>query len=237
MPVALSHGECMAILCGLERVPRLQAGLLYGCGLRTEECIKLRVKDIDLDNRTVAIHGGKGDKDRVVRLPESVVAAVEDQMRRCVKQHRSDQAAGLFCPDESESLMRKLGRATFASLPWFWLFPSRMVRHGRRWHANRGTLAKAVKASAEDAGITKRVTLHGLRHAYATVLLRSCVDIRTIQVQLGHDRVETTEIYAHAAALRTVASPLDSQCNVIEMPRRTGLSGVGDFRAFRGGGG
>jgi site-specific recombinase XerD len=106
--------------------------------------------------------------------------------------------------------MRKLGRKTFASLPWYWLFPSSKVTSGERWHATEDHLAVALKKAAAAAGITKRVTLHTVRHSNATALLQRGVDIRTIQEHLGHTHVETTEIYTHATGSHAVVSPLDA---------------------------
>lgn len=215
IPCELSHSDIINILCHLGRIERLQASLLYGCGLRVEsDMLKLRIKDIHLQDRVLVIQSGKGDKSRALRLPESIIPDLEIQIRACRKQWEKDRADGTICPIEDDSLMRKFGRKTFGTLPWFWLFPSRNVhatdRGKERWHATDKRIASALKTAAEHLGITQRVHPHALRHSYATNLLRSGTDIRTIQQQLGHSSVETTEIYAHATGAKGVDSPLDA---------------------------
>lgn len=130
-------------------------------------------------------------------------------IRRCRRQFEKDKAAGLIFPIDDPALMRKLGRASFKRLEWFWLFPSRVTRGDERWHATTKGLAKPLKDAAEAAGIIKRVSPHVWRHSYATNLLRSGTDLRTIQDQLGHVDVATTEIYTHAVGFQGTESPLD----------------------------
>jgi site-specific recombinase XerD len=209
VPVYLSHRECLAIFDRLERVPSLQCRLMYGCGLRVTEMCQLRLKDLDFESGMLTIRGGKGDKDRTVRLPRSLVPELMEQVRRCRFLHEKDKAAGRICPIDNPSLMRKLGRATFGRLEWYYLFPSRVTRGEERWHATPHGVAKALKDAAEGAGIIKRVSPHVFRHSYATNLLQSGTDIRTLQDQLGHSNVETTKIYTHAVGFRGTESPLD----------------------------
>jgi site-specific recombinase XerD len=215
IPCELSHADIINIMCQLPRIARLQAGLLYGCGLRVEsDMLKLRLKDIHLDDGMLVIQSGKGDKSRALRLPQSLLSDLRRQVDACRRQWQKDHAAGTICPIADDSLMRKFGRRTFGTLPWFWLFPSRNVhatdRGPERWHATDKRLATALKDAAETLGITQRVHPHAFRHSYATNLLRSGTDIRTIQQQLGHTSVETTEIYAHASGGKGVESPLDA---------------------------
>jgi site-specific recombinase XerD len=209
VPVFLTHRECLAIFERLERVPSLQCRLMYGCGLRVSEMCQVRLKDLDFETGMLTIRGGKGDKDRTVRLPQSLIPELMDQVRRCRFLRETDRAADRICPIDNPSLMRKLGRATFARLEWYWLFPSRVTRGDERWHATPHGVAKALKTAAEGSGILKRVSPHVFRHSYATNLLQSGTDIRTLQDQLGHSNVETTEIYTHAVGYRGTASPLD----------------------------
>lgn len=208
-PVFLTHPECMAVLSRLERINRLQSVLMYGCGLRVTECLTMRLKDIDLASGMLTVRSGKGDKDRMVRLPRSFYPMIEDQIRRCRSQFQRDSLAGLVFPIDNPSLMRKLGRAQFKRLPWYPLFPSRVTRGDERWHATTKGLVEPLRRAAEDAGILKRVTPHIWRHSYATNLLTSGTDIRTIQDQLGHTNVETTMIYTHAVGFHGTESPLD----------------------------
>lgn len=193
-----------------DRLARLQTGLLAGCGLRkTSDMLTLRLKDIRLNERLINIHEGKGGKCRVVAIPEFLVADLERQMNACYRQWQVDFSQGVICPHPQESLMRKFSRKTFGTVQWFWLFPSRVVHGDERWHSTDKRLVSALKAAADVCGIVQRVNPHALRHSYATGLLRNGVDIKTIQEQLGHSNLETTEIYLHAAGKRTVTSPLD----------------------------
>jgi site-specific recombinase XerD len=115
--------------------------------------------------------------------------------------------------------MRKLGRRTFGTLPWYWLFPSQKVHGNERWYASDKRLVSALREAAQTLSITQRVTPHSLRHSFATGLLRDGVDVRVIQEQMGHTSLQTTEIYLHTAGLKTVASPLDTAMarNVIQI--------------------
>jgi site-specific recombinase XerD len=218
MPVFLTHGECLALLSHMDRGPRLQAALLYGCGLRVTELLQLRLKDLDLAGGMLTVRSGKGDKDRTVRLPASLIPEIGEQIRRCRRQWERDHAAGLSCPTPSPSLARKLGPAVFARVAWYWFFPSRVVRGTERWHGTAQGISKSLQLAASAAGILKRVSPHVLRHSYATNLIRNGVDIRTLQDQLGHANVATTEIYCHAVGARGVPSPLDAAPDPVIVP-------------------
>jgi site-specific recombinase XerD len=209
VPVYLTHQECLAVLSRLERINRLQCVLMYGCGLRVTECLTMRLKDIDLAGGMITVRSGKGNKDRTVRLPQSFYPMIEEQIHKCRRQFEKDKAAGLIFPIDDPALMRKLGRAQFKRISWYWLFPSRLTRGDERWHATTKGLETPLKDAAEAAGIMKRMSPHVWRHSYATNLLTSGVDIRTIQDQLGHASVETTEIYTHAVGYNGTESPLD----------------------------
>lgn len=213
-PAVLSHGDCLRIIAELERMQKLQAALMYGAGLRVEvDLLRLRLKDVRLAHGVLDIQESKGDKSRTVRIPRLILPLLEDQVRRCKAQYARDKAAGIVFPHPRESLMRKLGRRQFGTLPWYWLFPSRVVRQGEqgpeRWHASAHGLEKALKRAAEDLGICQRVHPHAFRHSYATNLLRDGVDIRTISEQLGHADIRTTLTYLESAGFRGVDSPLD----------------------------
>lgn len=203
------------------RIPRLQTGMLAGCGLRSvSDMFTLRLKDARLEDRVITIYEGKGGKCRPVRIPEFIVEDLTRQIECCRKQWERDRAKGIICPHPQESLMRKLSPKTFGTLPWYWLFPSRSTHGNERWHSTSKRLSNALREAADTCGITQRVNPHALRHSYATGLLRDGVDIRTIQKQLGHSSIETTEIYLEDAGLRTILSPLDSAAgNIIHMRR------------------
>lgn len=171
--------------------------------------LQLRLKDIRIQDRVITIFDGKGGKSRALRVPESLVSDLEYQMECCRKFWEMDRARKIVCPDPQESLMRKLSRATFGTLPWYWLFPSRKVHGDERWHSTDKRLVTGLREAALRHRIFQRVNPHALRHSYATGLLGNGVDVRVIQEQLGHTSLETTELYLHTAGKRTVASPLD----------------------------
>ena len=216
LPVVLSVPETAALLSAMRGTPRVMARLIYGGGLRVSECCELRLKDIDFDQGLVFVRSGKGDKDRSTLLPEAGREELRRQLRAAETLHKTDREtglAGIWMPD---ALARKYPSAS-RQLGWFWLFPSPTLstdpRAGivRRLHLHASVLQKAVKAAAHDARVHKPVSVHTLRHCFATHLLLNGVDIRQIQEYLGHANVETTMIYTHVVRdLRTPArSPLD----------------------------
>jgi integron integrase len=194
----------------------LMAALIYGGGLRVSECCELRVKDIDFDQGLVFVRSGKGDRDRSTLLAEAGREELRAQLRRCEAQHRLDRASGLAGVWLPEALERKYVNAS-RELGWFWVFPSHTLstdpRAGivRRHHISDSVIQKAVKSAALKAKIDKPVSVHTLRHCFATHLLLNGVDIRQIQEYLGHANVETTMVYTHVVKeLRNPArSPLD----------------------------
>jgi integron integrase len=216
LPVVLSIDEVAAVLRGLEGEQQLFAQLLYGTGLRLSEALQLRVKDLDFDHRVVIVRHGKGGKDRVLMLPQSLVPALREQLARSHKWWAKDQAegrGGVFMPD---ALERKYPRAG-SSWPWFWVFPQSThsvdPRSGivRRHHMFDQTFQRAFKRAVQAAGITKQATPHTLRHCFATHLLQAGSDIRTVQELLGHADVATTMIYTHVLKVGglAVCSPTD----------------------------
>jgi integron integrase len=216
LPVVLTRQEVLQLLDKLDRSFRLMARLLYGCGLRLSECLRLRVKDIDFEKGCLVIRAGKGDKDRVTVLPESLKDDLREHLeyaRRVYDRDRLDGVDGVFMPG---ALDKKYPNAA-TSWPWFWVFPSRDLsadpRSGkiRRHHLHDTGVQRQIKEAAREAGIPKNVTPHSLRHSFATHLLENGYDIRTIQELLGHKNVQTTMIYTHVAAKNVlgVKSPLD----------------------------
>jgi integron integrase len=217
LPVVLSVDETRKLLMVMTGEEAVVAKLLYGCGLRVLECMRLRVKDVDLSGGKVEIRGGKGDKDRVLTMPRSLVGLLEAQMQRCRVIHekdRKDGVAGVYLPGAYEVKNPSAG----VSWPWFWLFPSgglsadpRADGLERRHHAHESRVGRALAAAVTAAGLEKKVTAHTLRHSFATHLVLRGVDIRSVQELLGHTDIRTTMIYLQLArAMRgEITSPLD----------------------------
>ncbi len=216
LPVVLSIPETIALLDAMSGTPRLMAMLIYGGGLRVSECCELRIKDLDFDQGLVIVRRSKGDKDRSTLLAEMGRDELRAHLRKSEAQHEADRRAGLagvWMPDALDRKYPNAGR----ELAWFWVFPSRTLStdpragivHGH--HMSDSVIQKAVKVAAQLARIHKPVSVHTLRHCFATHLLLNGVDIRQIQEYLGHANVETTMIYTHVVKeLRTPArSPLD----------------------------
>jgi site-specific recombinase XerD len=210
IPDIPTHEEIMDLLSRMEGEPRLQAEMLYGTGSRITALLTRRLKDVDLPRGTITFRHDKGGKSRVVLLPRFVMDRLAAHIAAVRLQWESDHSRGVICPHEDPSLVRKLGRARFGTLPFYWLFPSQVRRGDQRWHATDHALTDATAKAAAEAGIMKRISPHTFRHANATSLLQRGVDIRTIQEHLGHTHVDTTEIYTHAAGYRGVVSPLDA---------------------------
>jgi len=195
----------------------LLAKLLYGTGMRLMEGLRLRIKDVDFDRRVIVVRDGKRGKDRVVMLPRSLAPALKAQWLHARAVWDADAKAGrggVETPHALEKKYPKVGH-TWA---WFWLFPSPTLsvdpRSGvqRRHHLFEERLQRAVKKAAAQAGIAKPVSVHTLRHSFATHLLQAGTDIRTVQELLGHSDVSTTMIYTHVlkVAAGGTASPLDA---------------------------
>lgn len=208
--------ELARIFAGMRGQARLMAGVMYGAGLRVEECCKLRVQDVDFENLTIRVWSGKGDKHRLTLLPVSLVPALERQIRWRASLHEQDVAAGAGFVELPGRLAQKYPAAA-RGLGWQFLFPSQAIRAQRRWHAVPEGVQKAMRAAVRGAGMVKRITPHTLRHAFATHAMRNGNDVRTVQGLLGHECLETTMIYLHGDAARGV-SPLDG-VRGLDLPR------------------
>ena len=217
LPVVLTPAEVRALLEQLRGTTRLVASLLYGSGLRLFECLELRVKDVDFAQREIRPRQGKGHKDRVTPLPESCVATLQDHLvgvRALFEADLREGYGGVVLPD---ALARKYPNAG-REWGWQWVFPAsrryRDERAGveRRHHLHESAVQRSVKQAVGTAGIVKPAGCHTLRHSFATHLLGSGYDIRTVQELLGHRDVKTTQIYTHVLNRggRGVRSPLDA---------------------------
>jgi integron integrase len=217
LPVVLTREECQRLFSALSGTPRLMAELMYGSGLRLTELLSLRIKDVDLDRHQLIVRAGKGDKDRVTVLPQSLLEQLRAQRERLRGLHAEDQCHGVPGVWLPEGLERKYPHAGQA-WEWQWLFPSRQLmrdpRTGlrRRHHVLDATFQHVIRQAALRAKLDKRVTPHVLRHCLATHLLESGTDIRTLQELLGHKDVATTQIYTHVMRKPGlgVRSPLDA---------------------------
>jgi integron integrase len=217
VPTVLSKDEIKRLLSNLTGTPKLIAQVMYGGGLRVMETMRLRVKDIDFDNHQIVVRDGKGENDRFTILPDSLIQPLRLHLEYVRTLHQKDLLDGFGTVFLPSALQQKY---PLADREWIWqyVFPatdiSKDKRTGihRRHHIHETVVQKAVREAARRAGIDKHVTPHTLRHSFATHLLQSGYDIRTIQELLGHKDVKTTMIYTHVLQRGGLAvkSPLDS---------------------------
>ncbi|MBN1255608.1 MAG: integron integrase [Deltaproteobacteria bacterium] len=216
LPVVLTVREVMTIFEHLIGTSKLMAMLIYGCGLRLQECLRLRIKDIDLEQGVIIVRAGKGDKDRRTVLPEVLKDDLIRHMaeiRSLYEHDRKENVNGVWLPGALDKKYPKAGK----EWGWFWLFPSKSLAVDprnlivRRHHVHPASIQKALKVALGKAGIAKQASVHTLRHSFATHLLEQGYDIRTIQELLGHQNLQTTMIYTHVANknILGVKSPLD----------------------------
>lgn len=216
IPTVLSKEEVKRIIGRLQGVNKLAVQIMYGSGLRIMECLRLRIKDIDFDNRQIVIRDGKGGGDRVTPLPNALIEPIQWQMQTVKAVHQQDLAEGygsVYLPYAIEH------KSPNAHKEWEWQYlipaPNRsqdpQTKIIRRHHLDESTIQKSVKQAAKLAGISKKVSPHTFRHSFATHLLQAGYDIRTVQELLGHKDVKTTMIYTHVLQRGGLAvkSPLD----------------------------
>jgi integron integrase len=216
LPVVMTRQEVRSVLANLTGDRWLMASLLYGAGLRISECLRLRVQDVDFGQGEILIRNGKGAKDRVTMLPTALRQPLQEQLRSARIVHQKDLADGWGRVVLPEALDRKY-RGAASEWCWQWVFPQQQrwknTRTGDegRHHVHETVLQRAVKQAVRESAVNKNVGCHTFRHSFATHLLESGYDIRTIQELLGHKDVSTTMIYTHVLNRggRGVNSPLD----------------------------
>jgi integron integrase len=216
LPVVLSREEVGVVFSRLDGMLWTIGMLLYGAGLRLEECLELRVKDLDFDRRQITVRRGKGQKDRTTMLPAAVVDPLRRHLAGVRRIHEADLREGFGRVALPDALDRKYPHA---AVEWGWqfVFPAGRVCRDARWgppsrfHLHESVVQKAITAAVRRAGLTKRVGPHTLRHSFATHLLEDGYDIRTVQELLGHRDVSTTMVYTHVLhrGALAVRSPAD----------------------------
>jgi integron integrase len=216
LPVVLSQEEVARVLGVMHGTAALMARLIYGSGLRLHECLTLRIKDLALARGCIVVRAGKGGKDRITLLPRQLVEPLRAHVRRIARLHAERSALGGGFAPLPDALSRKYpdtGRAW----AWQFVFPAKSdswnpeLRRWERWHVSPTLLQGEFRLAVRRADLVEHATVHTLRHSFATHLLRSGCDIRTIQELLGHPKLDTTMIYTHVSPVASgVTSPLDS---------------------------
>ncbi len=216
-PVVMTKSEVRHVFAQMKDNHLLMARMLYGCGLRLMECIRLRIQDLDFGRSLIYLRDAKGGKDRVTIFPKSVQEDMQLRVENVKRIHAEDLAQGFGNVYIPEALSRKYPNAS-REFRWQYVFPAKRLSNDprtagvmRRHHVLESGLQKAVKTAVDRAGITKRVTCHTFRHSFATHMLENGVNIRTVQDLMGHADVKTTEIYTHVMEkdISVVSSPLD----------------------------
>ncbi len=218
LPVVLSREDVRKVLDAVEgEMFNVMARLMYGAGLRLQECQSLRFKDLEFSTSIITVRGGKGDKDRTVPLPKSLIKPLMDQMSIARKLHEIDVQRGMpgvYVPNALERKYPNIG----SDLGWFWIFPAQNysidpeTKIRLRHHQHESEIQRAVRAAGIKAGILQRVSPHVFRHSFATHLLWAGYDVRTVQELMGHKDIKTTMVYLHIfnpGSWAGVESPLD----------------------------
>ena len=215
LPVVFSREEALKVINLLSGEAKLIGSLLFGSGLRLNECLSLRILDIDFDNQSINVRRGKGDKDRVTVLPKAVIEDLKLHIKDVYDQHYEDLKTGYGETVLPDALERKYPEDS-RDFKWQYLFPAekRIKHEGKgiyfRYHIHETTIQRAIKSALRKSRINKKAGSHTFRHSFATHLLSNGYDIRTIQELLGHKSLRTTMIYTHVLQQTAgIKSPLD----------------------------
>lgn len=216
LPTVFSRDEAKKVITQLEGVIELFIKMLYGTGMRLSEGLRLRVKDIDFDEKQLTVRDGKGEKDRITILPDKLVEPLKEHIKKVKNLHLRDLKAGLGATILPYALERKYPNAS-KEFSWQYVFPAKSFIYDKdkklkyRYHIHESVIQKAVRTAILRAKIDKQGSVHTFRHSFATHLLERGVDIRTIQELLGHSSIRTTMVYTHIMnKFKGVKSPLDS---------------------------
>jgi len=216
LPVVMNFKEAAKVLSQFTGVHKLQSELMYGCGLRISDCLRLRVKDLDFSNNTVQINNSKGEKNRILMMPKRIKLRLKNhltQIRALYDLDRQRDAPGVWTPYALEKKAPSWG----VSWGWYWLFPAEKLSIDpraeviRRHHVTRNSYAERLAKVKKQLGFTKEIVPHTWRHSFATHMLLQGCDLRTLQRLMGHSSIKTTEIYLHVieAMSEKLISPLD----------------------------
>lgn len=216
LPVVMSFQETDQMLSQFSGLHLLQSRIMYGCGLRISDCLRLRVKDLDFQNSAIQVNDSKGGKSRLLMMPNSIKVSLRKQLvaaRSLFEEDRAENRKGVWMPTALESKAPTWG----VSWDWFWLFPASKMAVDprasvfRRHHLTRDSYARTFNQNKVNLGITKQIVPHTWRHSFATHMLLQGCDLRTLQRLLGHASIKTTEIYLHVieAMSNKLVSPLD----------------------------
>lgn len=216
LPTVFSRDEAKKVIAQLEGLIQLFVKMLYGTGMRLSEGLRLRVKDIDFDEKQLTVRDGKGEKDRITILPDKLVEPLKEHIKKVKNLYLRDLKAGLGATILPYALERKYPNAS-KEFGWQYVFPAKNFIFDQekklrfRFHIHESVVQKAVRSAIQKAEINKQGSVHTFRHSFATQLLESGVDIRTIQELLGHSSIRTTMVYTHVMnKFKGVRSPLDS---------------------------
>jgi integron integrase len=220
LPTVLSPDQCALILSELPGIHQLIGSLLYGSGLRMNEALRIRVKDIDFYNQSIFVFQGKGRKDRVTLLPKKLESRLKNQIEQVKMIHDADLTHGYGMTSLPAALVTKY-KNSVKTLAWQYVFPSKTIcKHPYddyfcRHHLHHSSFSRALTKATRASGVMKKVSAHTFRHSFATHLLENGTDIRTVQELLGHEDLKTTQIYTHVIGNKNAGtqSPVDMLSN------------------------